>query len=343
MGTVNDFDGLAGDIKTFIPNIKAAMPTITKLVENDDFNATKLIRQLNDFDALAKDMKDATPQIKKVIDSIGDTDMGKMMDKLYDFSDLVDKLQTNPMSLLIDGAVEANTDMSRWRAVALEAANILQKLTKVDYSLSVLKPTWDTVQYCDGKWDSGFDGQDKNVYKLENKNACEDFNGNSSMFTTGFGTCKWQHGDCESKDDDDDKKAFRWIRHAGGSRQEIIPKSASDDLQLRFAHYQKFASDFAGKQVPKLEPAAVVDFPVYLSNLMGVVQPGLLLNVINATDFLEKQSLSSVFCEPGSGKERQNSCAWVDDGYQFAVDNSFKMIVRITRAMARNLHKAWVA
>ena len=147
--------------------------------------------------------------------------------------------------------------MSRWRAVALEAANILQKLTKVDYSVSVLKPTWDGVQYCDGEWDSGFDGKDKDIYKLENKNACEDFNGNSSMFTKGFGTCEWRSDDCEPKDGDD-KKSFRWKRHAGGSRQEIIPKSASDDLQLRFAHYQKFASDFAGKQVPKTRKKTLV-------------------------------------------------------------------------------------
>jgi len=347
MHKLNDFDVLTEDLKKFMPQIKTVMPTITTLVGSDDFNVTKLVRQLNDFETLGEDMHDLTPKIKDVIDSLGDTDVSKMTKKLNDFSDLVDKLQTNPLSLLIDGAVEANTDMSRWRAVALEAGNILQKLSKVDYSVSVMKPKYDSVQFCEGKKDPGFDGDDKKIYETDNKNSCESFNVDPSLlskgFAKGFGTCKWEGSDCKPKEDDDEKSSYRWIRHAGSSSpEEILPKSFSDDMQTRFAHYQKFASDFAGTQVPKLKPMAAIDLPLSISNIMGMIQPGLLLNIIDATTFLEKQSLSKAFCEPGN-KERHNSCEWVDQGYQFGVDNGFKMALRITRAIAQNLHKAWVA
>jgi len=347
MHRLNDFDVLAEDFKKFMPQIKTAMPTITALVGSDDFNVTKLVRQLNDFETLGEDMHDLTPKIKDAIDSLGDTDVTKMTDKLKDFSGLIDKIQTDPLSLLIDGAVEANTNMSRWRAVALEAGNILQKLSKVDYSVSVMKPKYDSVQFCEGKKDPGFEGDDKKIYETDNKNSCESFNVDPSLlskgFAKGFGTCKWEDNDCKPKEDDDERSSYRWIRHAGSSSpEEILPKSFSDDMQTRFAHYQKFASDFAGTQVPKLKPVAAIDLPLYLSNLMGMVQPGLLLNVLDATNFLEKQSLSQAFCEPG-GKERHNSCEWVDEGYEFAVDNGFKLGLRVTRAIAQNLHKVWVA
>ena len=143
--------------------------------------------------------------------------------------------------------------MSRWRAVALEAGNILQKLSKVDYSVSVLKPKYDSVQFCEGKKEPGFSGDDKKIYDTHNRDACQSFNvKNTSVFAKGFGTCKWEHSKCNPNDNkDDERSSYRWIRHAGSSSpEEIIPKSISDDLQTRFAHYQKFASDFAGTQVP---------------------------------------------------------------------------------------------
>merc|ERR1719326_11601 len=118
---------------------------------------------------------------------------------------------------MMNGVFDANTDVSRWRAAASKAADILDKLAKVDYTVpgDTSEQTWDAWQNCEGEIESVGRAPDLVQYYSHRTNstnngttvdatyqpdfaqystnseaACEAFNLNS-VGTPGFGRCRW--------------------------------------------------------------------------------------------------------------------------------------------------------
>ena len=181
---------------------------------------------------------------------------------------------------------EANTNMTRWRAVAFQAVGILDKLSQMDFSVPAnpdLK--WDAIQYCDGtvRESGGFEGDKLPLYDTHIAKNCKDFNhDDSSVFGKGSGSCEFcarycQSRRCASRSSysgrcywyeytryccergynttntthrggcSGSKDNFRWIKNVKpSSTSAIITKQTSEDLQGQFVHIKKVLSDFVG-------------------------------------------------------------------------------------------------